>query len=342
MKVSPDALAADLRKNLAPIYVVAGDEPLLADECIAMIRAAAEKSGCSERDLQVAERSFDWQAFSAGLRNLSLFASRRLVQLRLPTGKPGDAGSKFLVEICERPPPDMVLVIVLPALDGAAKRSKWATALAQHARWIEVRPPARGELGAWLTRRLQQAGLTAEPEALEALAARVEGNLLAAKQEIDKLALLAPQGRITADMVRDAVADGARFDVFELADAALSGDAAGAIRILDGLERDGTAATLVLWSLVREVNALADVVMRMDQGRSVDQALADAGIWRSRQEVYRRAARDRKPGDAARLVRYAARAEQIVKGVRSGDPWRALVEVTLALSRTRLAVAETA
>lgn len=342
MKVSPDTLAADLRKNLAPIYVVAGDEPLLADECLALIHTAGEKSGCNERDLQVAERGFDWQAFGAGLQNLSLFASRRLVQLRLPTGKPGDAGSKFLLQACERPLPDTVLIIVLPALDGATKRSKWATALASSAVWIDVRPPARSELGAWLTRRLQRAGLTAEPEALETLAARVEGNLLAAKQEIDKLALLAPQGRITADTVRDAVADGARFDVFELADAALNGDAAGAIRILDGLEREGTAATLVLWSLVREVNALADVVTRMDQGRSVDQALADAGVWRSRHEVYRRAARDRKPADAASLVRHTARAEQILKGARSGDPWRALVEVTLALARAQLAVAETA
>lgn len=342
MKVTPDALAAELRKRVAPLYVIAGDEPLLTDECLEAIRAAAETAGCSERELQIAERGFDWQSFRASQQNLSLFASRRLIQLRLPTGKPGDAGAKFLVEASEAPSSDIVLVVLLPALDSATSKSKWATALADRAVWVDVRPPRREQLGAWLSRRVQRAGLTAEPDALDELAARIEGNLLAAKQEIDILSLLLADGRLTASAVRDSVSDGARFDIFQLTDAALAGDARRAMRVLDGLEREGTGAPLVLWSLVRDVLVLADLVLRMDQGRSVDQALAETRVWRSRHDAFRRAVRGRSRADVVRLVTATARADHILKGTRPGDPWRALMEVTLTLAGAPQPLAETA
>jgi DNA polymerase-3 subunit delta len=342
MRLAPDRLATALGKTLAPLYVIAGDEPLIADECRAAIRAAARKTRNAERESLVAERNFDWNEFTAGLQNLSLFASYRLIELRIPTGKPGDAGAAALGEVCARPPPDTTIVVSLPKLDGASARTKWATRLTEVAVWIEVRTPEGEELRRWLRGRLERASLSADEEAIEALALRVEGNLLAAQQEIDKLALLAPQGRVSAETVRDSVADGARFDVYELADAALLGDAGRALRVLGGLEREGSPAALVLWSLTREAMTLAEVLSRMGQGDSPERALHAAGVWRRREELYRRAILNRRPADAPRLLRAAARADQVLKGARYGNAQRAVAELTLALAGSPLAAAETA
>lgn len=341
MKLAAERLAAQLQKGLGPLYVLAGDEPLLVDEALELIRERSRRAGCDERESRIAERSFDWDDFSAGLRNLSLFSSRRLVELRLPTGKPGEAGARFLTALAGAPDTGNVIVFLLPALDSSTARSRWATVLAEAAVWIDLKPPPRGELPAWLVRRLRSAGLSADDETIDLLASRVEGNLLAAKQEIDKLALLVADGRVTAGAIRDSVADGARFDVFQLSEAALAGDPARTVRVLQGLQREGEAAVLVLWSLARDILTLADVAVRVAQGRSVDQAMSDVGVWRSRQELMRRAVRGRSLKDVGRLVRSAARADQIVKGVRPGEAWNALLEVSLELSGARAPLAET-
>jgi DNA polymerase-3 subunit delta len=340
MKLSAERLRAQLDKGLAPLYVLAGDEPLLVDEALALIRERAERD-CGERESRIAERSFDWTEFAAGLRNLSLFSSRRLVELRLPTGKPGDAGARFLAELAAAPDTGNVIVLLLPALDSQTARSKWASSLAEAGTWVELRPPSREELPAWLARRLKAARLTADEEALDLLASRVEGNLLAAKQEIDKLALLVEDGRVTAGAIRDSVADDARFDVFQLSEAALAGDPERTVRVLQGLKREGESEVLVLWSLARDVLTLADVATRAAEGRSIDQALEAAGVWRSRQNAFRAAAQGRGLKAIGRLVRSTARADQIVKGIRRGDPWNALLEVSLGLSGGRPTLAET-
>jgi DNA polymerase-3 subunit delta len=341
MKLAPDRLAAHLDSALAPLYVVAGDEPLLADEALAVIRDAARRAGCEEREMHVAERSFDWDSFAAGLQNFSLFASRKLVELRLPTGKPGDAGARFLAELVRNPNTANVIVIVLPGLDSATAKSKWASALAEAAVWIEVRTPHAEQMPAWLKGRARRAGVTLDDEAIEALAARVEGNLLAAKQELDKLALLMPDVPISAADIQGSVADGARFDVFQLSDAALCGDVSRAVRVLDGLRREGTAEVLVLWSLVRDALTLVDVVLRGAQGRSLDQALADARVWKSRQDLFRRAARGRSVSAMHRLLDCAARTERMLKGRPGGQPWRVLLELTLCLAGEPRLLAET-
>ncbi len=341
MKCTADRLPAQLQKSLAPLYVLSGDEPLLVDEAIELIRAAALKAGCGDREVSIAERGFDWQGFGAGLQSLSLFASRRLVELRLPTGKPGDAGGKFLSALARNPGSDNVIVILLPALDFQATKSAWATALAEGAVWVDLKPPGREALPAWLARRLRTAGVEAEDEALDLLASRVEGNLLAAKQEIDRLALLADGQRLTAERVRGDVADGARFDVFQLCDAALRRDTPRTIRILAALEREGEADVLVLWALARDVQTLADVAARAGQGRGIDQAMEEARLWRSRQEPFRYALQGRRGRDLQALLRQAARADQILKGARSGSRWGALRELALTLSGARMPLAET-
>jgi DNA polymerase-3 subunit delta len=341
MKIAPDGLAAELERRLVPLAVVMGDEPLLVDECLDLVRAAAERRGHTERDLLVADRYFDWDGLAAGLQNLSLFATGRYVQLRLPTGKPGDVGGRCLTALAAAPPPATTIALAVPAPDAATRRAAWFTAITAKAACVEVRTPSREQLPAWLRGRLGRAGLTADDDALEILANRIEGNLLAARQEIDLLSLLLPGGRVTAQAVREAVSDGARFDVDELAEAALAGDAGRAVRILGGLEREGVAPQLALWCLSRDVLALAEV-LGGGPGRPVDQALQAAGVWRWRQELFRPALRGRSAAHAGPLLRVAARADQIIKGMRTGDPWRALLELTLALARAPLPAVETA
>ncbi|MGI9342611.1 MAG: DNA polymerase III subunit delta [Gammaproteobacteria bacterium] len=341
MKLNPPQLGSHLSSGLAPLYLVSGDEPLLVDEALDAIRTAATQNGYTEREPHIAERGFDWSALAGGMQNLSLFAERRLVELRLPTGKPGDQGGKFLTALAGEPPQDTVFVVITPMLDSRTAKTKWASTLAREAMHLVLRPPEYHDLPRWLDGRLRQAGLEAEPDAVELLAAQVEGNLLAAKQAIDQLALLAADGRVTVASVRESVANGARYDVFQLTDAALAGDAKRAIRILGGLESEGTAAPLVLWSLVRDITTVADIVYRVAGGMAPGQAMADARVWRGRQSLIGRAIRPLNEQGARALVMRAARTDRIVKGSLPGRPWNALLELTLALAGRPGMAAET-
>jgi len=342
VKLNPGQLRSHLSSGVAPVYLISGDEPLLIDETRDAIRAAAGKQGLEEREVHVAERGFNWEEFAAGLQNLSLFATHRLVELRLPTGKPGDKGARFLAAVASDPIPDTVLVVITPALDSRTTKSKWASSLARDAVCIALRAPNAAALPKWIAGRLHAAGLQGDSEAMELLAARVEGNLLAAKQEIDKLVLLAENGRVTIDTVRAAVADGARFDVFQLTDAALAGDRGRAARILHGLHREGVAAPLVMWSLAREIGLVVDVVFRMNCGSSTVKAMTDARVWRSRQGLVGRAVRSLDLKSAQQLLVGACHADRIVKGARHGQAWNALLELTLALAGNSEMRAETA
>ncbi len=332
MKLSPRQLSAHLSAGPHPIYLVSGDEPLLVDEVADAIRGAARESGCDEREVFSAERGFDWEQLRASLNNLSLFSPRQLLELRLPTGKPGDAGSKQLVAISENPPPDKILMVITPKLSAAAAKSKWVTSLAKAGVWISLRAPERDAWPAWLSARLKKAGLACEPEALQLLAGRVEGNLLAAKQEIDKLVLLSEKSRVDVSTVQAAVADGARFDVFQLADAALGGDPVRTAHILEHLEEEAVPAPLVLWSLVREITLITELAHRLERGEAPGRAMSAAGVWRSREALFRRAVQRLGSHGARKLLRQAACVDRIVKGARSGRPWPALLELSLALA----------
>ena len=327
--------------KLAAIYLVSGDEPLLVNEVVDALRAAAIASGCEERESHVVERSFSWDHVTASLRNLSLFSSGKLVEIRLPTVTPGNEGSEAMRELARREPDGNTVVIITPALTSKAASSAWASALATAGVWVETRPPQLAELPQWIARRFRAVGLTCDAEGLDLLAARVEGNLLAAQQEIDKLALLNPAGTaLDADRIRAAVADGARFDVFQLGDAALAGDVERAVRVLAGLREEGTAAALVLWSLVRETLVLVDAGIRASRDGSAAKGVQGAGVWQSRSDLFIRALRLHKPGALRRLLRMAGRADQVVKGARPGEPWNALLELTLALAGRPLKGAE--
>lgn len=333
MRIAAEKVASLLGKELAPVWFVAGDEPLLVGETVDLIRARARSEGYDERQAYTADAKFDWDELVRAQDNLSLFASRKIVEIRLATGKPGRTGAAAIVALLERLPPDVLFIIVSPRPDKATAAGKWAQALQKKAVWVDVHDVAPEHLALWIGRRMRAAGLQYDADAVELMAMRVEGNLLAAQQEISKLSLLADGQRITVDLVRQSVADGARFDVFQLADAAVGQDAARAARILFGLRSEGVAPALTVWALVREINTLVAIWTRVDQGASPGSAMNDARVWRNRQPLFAKALRNHNENSVRHLLAKASLADKIVKGARPGTPWNTLLELVLLLAR---------
>jgi DNA polymerase-3 subunit delta len=311
LKLTSDSLATHLGERLLPAYLVSGDEPLLAAEAADAVRARARQAGFTEREVHFIERAADWDEVRASAANLSLFAARRVVEIRLASARPGAAGNSALIALLEAHDPDTLFLILAPRLDRDAQAADWVRALEAHGAWVQIWPVDPRRLVAWLKGRCRRLKLEASDEALELLAARTEGNLLAAHQELTKLTLLAPGGRVTPDAVLASVADSARFDVFRLGEAVLAGETARALRVLAGLRAEGTEPTLVLWALSR---ALRDVWSARGGG--------EAPAWQQRH----RAALEQALQRASRLpfaalaVR-AARADRMIKGRVAGNAW---------------------
>src|SRR6266700_1692276 len=260
MQLRPAQLASHLAKGLSPLYVVHGDEPLLAIEAGDEIRTAARSAGFDQREILVAEPGFKWEAFAAANRNLALFGERKLIDLSIPSGKPGVEGARVLEDCAANPSADTLTLITLPRLDRAAQASAWFSALEQGGVSVAVYPLERDELPRWLGERLARQGQRVAEETLQFLAEATEGNLLAARQEVEKLGLLLPEGELDHDAVEHAVADVARFDVFQLSEAWLAGDAARVCRILAVLEGEGEGPPLILWQLSEDLHTLAAVL----------------------------------------------------------------------------------
>ena len=332
MQIAPSQLAAHLAKGLAPLYVVHGDEPLLAIEAGDQIRGAARAAGCEEREVLVVEPGFKWDAFSAASRNMGLFGGRKLVDLRIPTGKPGIEGARVLEDCATNPGTDTTILITLPRIDRATQSSAWFTAIENAGVAIAVQPLERSELPAWIAARLSRARQRASAETLQFLADTTEGNLLAAQQEIEKLALLLPEGELDAQAVEQAIADVARFDVFQLSEAWLAGDAARACRILAALEAAGEGVPLLVWQLGEDLHALAAVFTAIASGAQVSGALRDARVWGKRQAAMERAVRRVAPASLPSLLTRLARLDALAKGIGRGNVWDALRELALALA----------
>lgn len=331
MQVRPDDLAAHLARKLAPLYVVHGDEPLAALESGDAIRAAARAAGCDEREVLVVEPGFRWDAFIGANANMGLFGSRKLVDLRVPSGKPGTEGGKALEAYAANPNPDNVTLVTLPRLDRAAQSSAWFMALAEAAVTVAVQPLEREALPRWIAARLARQNQKAGREILQYLAEQCEGNLLAARQEIEKLALLLPEGELSQEAVEAATADVARYDVFQLSEAWLAGDAARALRILAVLRAEGEPVTLAVWQLAEDLNALARIAAETRTGMSVQTALRNARVWGRRQNAMERAARRVGGAELAVMSGGAARLDALSKGIGRGDAWDDLAALALAL-----------
>jgi DNA polymerase-3 subunit delta len=279
MQLRPDDLATHLARQVAPLYVVHGDEPLAALEAGDAIRAAARRAGCEDREVLVVEPGFRWDAFIAANANMGLFGGRKLVDLRIPGGKPGTEGGKALEAYAGNPNPDNITLITLPRLDRTTQSSSWLCALAEAGVSIAVQPPDRRDLPRWIAARLARQDQKASADVLEYLAERCEGNLLAARQEIEKLALLLPAGHLELAAVESAAADVARFDVFQLSEAWLAGDAVRKLRILAALRAEGETVTLATWQIAEDLHALSAVQAEARAGASIATALRNARVW---------------------------------------------------------------
>jgi DNA polymerase III subunit delta len=334
MQINAEQLAAHLKRGIAPVYFISGDEPLLANECADAIRAAAHAAGFAERELYTVESGFDWDALYNATREISLFAARRLIELRLPSGKPGDAGSKALTAIAGDPSPDIVFVVLTGKLEKSARSAKWAAALERAGVAIPLYPIEPARLPAWIEARLTSRGLKPGPGVVEMLAHYTEGNLLACAQEIDKLAMLGGTS-VSAEDIEGNLGDSARYSVYALTDACLAGDAAPVLRILGRLQGEGEAPALVLWALTRDVRELARIAAAVNAGRPEASVLEEFGVWQRRRPLVRKALVRTTPGAWYTLVRLAARVDRVIKGRRQGDPWIELERLALALAGLR-------
>ncbi len=340
MKLKLDQIKSHLAKGLMPVYLVSGDEPLQVGEACDAIRARARELGYGGREVMYVETGFDWGILRAAANSLSLFSERRIIELRMPGGKPGDAGSKALIEYAERPADDAVLLVTTGKLDKAVLASKWCSALDRSGVVIQVWPVEGRQLPGWIAQRMRGKGMEPSADAVAALAERVEGNLLAAAQEIEKLFLLHGAGRIDDAAVTGAVVDSARFDVYDLVDAALAGDATRATRILAGLRSEGVDPVLVLWALVREIRGLAGMAYEVQAGASMDQAMAAHKVWDARKPLIRQGLQRHKVTRWQALLRTASRIDRVIKGAAAGNAWDELLELTLSMAGVRFCKAQ--
>ncbi|MBV4532758.1 DNA polymerase III subunit delta [Pseudomonas farsensis] len=340
MKLSPAQLNKHLQGSLAPVYIVSGDDPLLCQEAADAIRAAARQQGFDERQVFSADANFDWGTLLMAGASLSLFAQRRLLELRLPSGKPGDKGAAALIEYCAKPAEDTLLLISLPKLDGSAQKTKWGKALVEggNCQFIQIWPVDAHQLPQWINQRLAQAGLSAQRDAVDLIATRVEGNLLAAAQEIEKLKLLAEGNSITVETVQAAVADSARFDVFGLVDAILNGEAGHALRMLEGLRGEGVEPPVILWALARELRLLAGLAQQFSQGVPLDKAFSQARppVWDKRRPLVSKALQRLSAQRWAMLLQDAQHIDAQIKGQAVGSPWTSLSRLALLMAGQRL------
>lgn len=336
MKLRLEQLTRHFDKKPAPVYLVHGDEPLLVQEAGDVIRTAVRTQGYQDRECLTVEAGFDWNALLFAGNSLSLFARRRLLELRLGSAKPGEAGAAALKSYAEQPPEDTVLLIVCAKLDAGAQRSPWLAAVDRAGAIVQVWPVDGRQLPAWIERRMRGVGLRPTSEAVAWLAERMEGNLLAAAQEIDKLQMLYGKGAISLDHVLGAVGDSARYSVYDLVDACLEGNAGRTVRILNGLHEEGVEPPLVAWALHRELRLLAQLGFEMGRGAPVETTLARNKVWEKRKPLIRGALQRLSPSACRDLLRCCARVDRVIKGVEQGSSWDELLDLSLRLAGREL------
>ncbi|NML26942.1 DNA polymerase III subunit delta [Zoogloea dura] len=332
MILRPEQLASQLDKALAPLYVLHGNEPLLVLEAGDAIRAAARRQGYAEREVLVAGQGFRWESLQSAAGNMSLFGASKLVDLRIPNGKPGRDGGEALQRYARNLDDGVVTLITLPELDWATRKAAWFTALAEAGVAVELNAPERDRLPEWIARRLANQQQKASADALGFIADHVEGNLLAAHQEILKLGLLHPPGELSLDAVRDAVLNVARYDVDKLRTALLEGDAARCARLLEGLKGEGEAPPLVLWALANEVRSLANLRQGLDEGQQLQGLLKVERIFDDRRKQALQRALPRLGGAQLRTaILHAARIDRMIKGLTGGDVWDEFLQLCLRI-----------
>ena len=339
MQLRFDALDAHLTRPLAPLYVIASDEHLLALEAADKIRKTARVQGLTEREVLQVDRSFKWGELLAANQSQSLFGDRKLIELRIPTGKPGKDGSQALQAYTASLSPDNVTLITLPKLDWATQKSAWVGSLQQAGVYLDIPVVERAHLPAWIGIRLAAQQQSADRASLDFIADRVEGNLLAAHQELLKLGLLYPAGKLDAQQIRDAVLNVARFDVFKLNEAMLAGDTARLVRMIDGLQGEGEALPLVLWAMAEEIRTLLKIRSGADAGRSVSQLCAEYRVRKDKLRLVETAVRRVSLPVLEKALQDCAQVDRMIKGLRAkafaGDAWDGILQLGLVVAQAK-------
>lgn len=331
MPTYPEKLPAELKRGLKPLYLIAGDEPLLIDEALDQIRATARTQDYSEREVLNFERGFDWQRLHDASQGASLFASRRIIELNLGDASPGIDGGKAIRELADRPNPDNLVLIRAGRLDGRARTSAWVKAIEKVGCFVYIWPMKPGDLPRWMHQRLSAAGLRADEDAIRLLVERTEGNLLAAAQDVEKLKLLC-SGTISVDEVRDAVADSARYDVFDWTDRILGGDAAGAARGLMRLREEAVEPVLLTWALVQMLRQWCDAAAQMEHSGDVGSALRNLRLPRPRMAAFEKALYRARLEQVLVWLRRAGRIDALVKTGHGDRAWEELLSCALLAS----------
>jgi len=332
VKIPANNLSSHLERGLSPCYLVAGDEILLVQEAMDEIRSAARRSGFDSRDSHVQTQGFDWQELAGAGSNLSLFAERRIIELQLPTGKPGRDGGAAIAELAAQAGDDLLFLISAPKLDKRTTTTKWVKAIEARGAFVQIWPVGIRDLPTWITARMEKAGLRPGRDAARMIADRVEGNLLAAQQEIEKLRLILGEGDVGVDEVNSAVVDSSRYDVYQLVDAALAGNPQRALKILGGVRAEGIDAVVVIWALTRELRVLANLQACVEAGANLGAALKKARVWSSRESVFRACVGRHRLRDFYQMIQTSRRADAVAKGQASGDKWQLATNIVWRLS----------
>ena len=336
MNLRFEQLETHLSESLKPLYLVSGDEPLLVQETCDLIREAARQSGFSERETHHVDPLYNWDELWAASSAMSLFAERKIIELRLTSGKPGDQGSKALQAYCENPADSNLLLVITPKLDKSSQNSKWYKALDALGAHVAVWPVDHQQLPQWIARRMRKCGIEADRDAIKLLAELVDGNLLAAAQEIEKLKLISDQKTIDSECVRASVCDSSRFNIFNLVDTALKGDLAHTQKILSGLRAEGIEAATIIWALSREIRQLASMAQLIEKGQSAQQAMRQYRVWSNRQQITGNALARLNLEKLQGLIQDLVLADQVMKGMRPGNVWEPLEQCTLSLAGAKL------
>jgi len=329
MRIKPEQLSAALQKGLMPVYFITGDEPLQLGEMADAVRQAARKAGFENREIISAETGFEWNQLALLADSLSIFADKKIIDLRLPSGTPGTDGAKALIAYCDRLPEDTLLLITAGKLASGASKSRWLEALDKVGIVIQVWPLEGQDLIRWLQQRMQQRGLNAETDGLRILASRIEGNLLAAAQEIEKLYVLYGIGTLSNQQIFDVVADSSRYDVFKLMDSVLSSNVNRIFKVLSGLRSEGIAAPIVLWALTREARVLIKIKLALSQEQNREVVFKNNQIWDKRKQLVSNALNRLSDHNLNSMLLLSAKADRQIKGQQKGDAWGTLLAICL-------------
>lgn len=331
MNLQANRLAQSLARKLSPIYLITGDEPLQLGEAADAVRKSAKDAGFTHRELFEINPGVKWDRFSQATESLSLFGEKKILDLRLYSGKPGQDGAKVLTAYTQQPTDDTIVLIISPKLSATARKAKWVQAIGRQGIVVQVWPLEGKRLTDWLRQRMLKLGLRPDSEGLAVLADRVEGNMLAAAQEIDKLFILQGPGPVKAESIIGLVSNNARYDVYKLMDAVLQGKPERASKILFSLEREGASPSIVLWGLMKESRLLLQMSFKQKKGHEFQDILHDHNVWESRKTLVVQALARLRYNRLQQILQFGAHTDRIIKGLEEGEPWNGMLTITMAL-----------